>query len=111
MANKLYRIRFINEDKVYEVYAKHVYQGSLYGFVVIEDLVFGEGGGVVVDPQEERLKREFDGVKQTHIPMHAVLRIDQVAKQGASKVSSLGSGGKIASFPSPIYTPKSGDAD
>ena len=106
MASKLYRVRFINEDKVYEVYAKHVFQGSLYGFVVIEDLVFGENGGIVVDPQEERLKREFEGVKQTHIPMHAVLRIDQVSKQGVSKVSSVAGSNKVTSFPSPIYTPK-----
>jgi hypothetical protein len=107
MSKKLYRVRFLNEDKVYEVYAKHVYQGSLYGFVVIEGLVFGETSNVVVDPQEERLKREFEGVQQTHIPRHAVLRIAQVEKQGTAKISSLE--GKIASFPGPVYTPNSGD--
>ena len=107
MTKTLYRVRFLNEDKVYEVYAKHVYQGTLYGFVVIEGLVFGESSSVVVDPQEERLKREFEGVQQTYIPMHAVLRIDQVEKQGVSKISAVE--GKIASFPGPVYTPKSGE--
>jgi hypothetical protein len=109
MSKKLYRIRFINEDKVYEVYARHVYQGSMYGFVVIEDMVFGESSSMVVDPQEERLKREFEGVKQTHIPLHTVLRIDQVEKQGVSKISPAAAG-KVASFPSPVFVPKS-DAD
>ncbi len=104
MAEMLYKVRFVNEDKVYEVYAKHVYQGDMYGFVVIEDLVFGETSTVVVDPSEERLRREFDGVKQTYIPMHAVLRIDQVEKQGAAKISNID--GKVAHFPSPVYTPK-----
>ena len=107
MAKKIYRVRFVNEDKVYEVYAKHVYQGELYGFVIIEDLIFGETSSVVVDPQEERLQNEFEGVKQTYIPMHAVIRIDQVEKQGVAKVSNAE--GKVASFPSPIYTPKSSE--
>lgn len=109
MSKKIYRVRFLSEDKVYEIYAKHVYQGSLYGFVVIEDILFGETGSVVVDPSEERLKREFEGVRQTHVPMHAVLRIDQVEKQGAGRIQTAE--GKVASFPSPVYTPKTGGKD
>ena len=31
---------------------------------------------VVIDPSQERLEREFDGVTRSHIPLHAVLRID-----------------------------------
>lgn len=107
MSKKIYRVRFLSEDKVYEIYAKHVYQGSLYGFVVIEDILFGETGSVLVDPSEERLKREFEGVRQTHVPMHAVLRIDQVEKQGAARIQAAE--GKVTSFPSPVYTPKAGD--
>ncbi len=104
MSKKLYRIRFINEDKVYEIYARHVFQGELYGFVIIEDLVFEDAETVVVDPQQERLKREFEGVRQTCIPMHAVLRIDQVEKQGTAKVTAAGD--KVARFPgAPVYTP------
>jgi hypothetical protein len=106
MSKKIYRIRFLSEDKVYEIYAKHVYQGSLYGFVVIEDILFGETGSIVVDPVEERLKREFEGVRQTQVPMHAILRIDQVEKQGMPRIQAAE--GKIASFPSPVYTPKTG---
>jgi hypothetical protein len=107
---KIYRIRYLSEDKVYEIYAKHVYQGSLYGFVVIEDILFGESGSsVVVDPAEERLKREFEGVSQTQVPMHAVLRIDLVEKQGTARIQPAE--GKIANFPSPVYTPKTGGKD
>ncbi|GIX22081.1 MAG: hypothetical protein KatS3mg121_0864 [Gammaproteobacteria bacterium] len=102
----LYRIRFVGGDKVYELYAKKVYQGELYGFVVVEDLVFDTAGSVVVDPAQERLKREFEGVQQTLIPMHSVLRIDRVEKQGVAKVSVL-EGGKVAPLPTaPVYTPK-----
>ena len=64
-------------------------------------------GGGQPDPQEERLKREFEGVQQTYIPMHSVLRIDQVEKQGVAKISTVE--GKVTSFPGPVYTPKSVD--
>lgn len=100
----LYRVRFISEDKVYEIYAREVYQGDLYGFVVIEDLVFDTNTTLVVDPGEEKLKSEFEGVTQTIIPMHSVIRIDEVEKRGTAKVAQLN--GNVAQFPSPIYTPK-----
>ncbi len=109
MARKLYRVRFVNEDKIYEIYAKHVYQGNMYGFVVVEDVVFNESGSVVVDPSEERLKTEFEGVRQSYIPMHAIMRIDQVEKQGTAKIS--GAEGKVANFPSSIYTPKGSESN
>lgn len=104
----LYRIKFISQDKIYEVYAREVYQGDLYGFVVIENLVFDENSGLVVDPSEEKLKSEFDGVRQTIVPMHSVIRIDEVEKRGTAKIADVD--GKVAHFPSPIYTPKSGDS-
>jgi len=99
----LYRVRFISQDKVYEIYAREVYQGDLYGFVVIEQLVFDTNKTVVVDPGEEKLKTEFEGVTQTIIPMHSIIRIDEVEKRGTAKVIELK--GNVAQFPSPIYTP------
>lgn len=100
----LYRVTFINQEKVYEVYAKQVSQRELFGFVVLEDLVFGETSGVVVDPGQERLKNEFQGVKSTFIPMHAILRIDEVDKEGISKITQAGKEGNISQFPAAIYT-------
>lgn len=98
----LYRVRFISEDKVFEIYAREVYQGDLYGFVVIEELVFDTNTTLVVDPGEEKLKSEFEGVSQTIIPMHSIIRIDAVEKRGTPKVVELS--GNVAQFPSPIYT-------
>jgi len=99
----LYRVRFISQDKVFEIYAREVYQGDLYGFVMVEDLVFDANTTVLVDPGEEKLKSEFEGVSQTIIPMHSIIRIDMVEKRGVSKVVELD--GNVAQFPSPIYTP------
>ena len=38
----VYRVRFVSQDKIYELYAKDAFQGELYGFVVLEDLLFDE---------------------------------------------------------------------
>ena len=111
MANKLlFRIVFMNQGKIYEIYARRVAHGDLFGFVEVEDIVFGERTSVVVDPSEERLKSEFAGVQRTHIPMHAVIRIDEVEKQGVSKISEA-SGDNVAQFPMPMYTPGGNGGD
>lgn len=102
----IYKIQFMNQGKVYEIFARSVRQGELFGFLEVEKLVFGERATVVVDPSEERIKTEFSGVRRTFIPLHAVIRIDEVEKQGISKISKLE--GNIAHFPMPVYAP-SGD--
>ena len=99
----LYKIAFMNQGQVYEIYARSVGHGSLFGFIEVEELVFGERSSVVVDPSEERIKSEFDGVKRTYLPMHSVLRIDEVEKQGTSKISKID--GNVTQFPVPMYTP------
>ena len=69
--------------------------------------MFGERTQVVVDPSEERLQREFKGVQRTYLPMHSVLRIDQVTKQGTARIRDVErpESRKVTPFPMPIYTP------
>ena len=100
----IYKVLFASQGKVYEIYAREVSHGGLFGFVEIEELVFGERSALVVDPSEERIKSEFAGVKRTFIPLHSVLRIDEVEKQGVSKISKA-EGGNVAPFPTPLYAP------
>jgi hypothetical protein len=103
-ASHIFKVVFVNQGKVYEIYARKVSHGSLLGFVEVEDLVFGERSAVVVDPAEERIKAEFDGVRCTYLPMHSILRIDEVRKQGVSKISAL-EGSNVTQLPIPMYTP------
>lgn len=107
MAKKrLYRVIFFNQGTVYELYARRVQQGGLYGFVEIEGLSFGEKSSMVIDPTEERLKAEFSGVQRIQVPMHAVVRIDEVEKQGTAKIIPVpGKGDNVTPFPVPLYTP------
>lgn len=93
---EIFKITFLNKGQVYEVYAEQVYQSDLWGFIEIEDFVFGERSQMVVDPTEEKLKAEFNGVKRSFIPLQAIIRIDQVEKEGVAKISN---GENIAPFP------------
>ena len=99
----LYKIVFVSQGQVYEVYARGVSHGGLFGFVEVEDFVFGERTSVVVDPSEERIKSEFENVRRTYLPMHSIIRIDEVEKQGTSKITKAE--GNVTQFPMPIYTP------
>ena len=104
MSDKLlYKVVFISQGQVYEIYARNVSHGGLFGFIEVEKLVFGERTTVVVDPSEEKIKAEFENVRRTYLPMHSIIRIDEVDKQGASKISKVE--GNVTQFPVPIYTP------
>jgi hypothetical protein len=107
MSTHIFKVMFVNQGKVYEIYARKVQHGALLGFVEVEELVFGERSTVVVDAAEEKVKAEFDGVKRTYLPMHSVLRIDEVRKQGVSKISAY-DGTNVTQFPMPVYTPGDG---
>jgi hypothetical protein len=109
-SSHIFKIMFVNQGKVYEIYARKVGQGRLFGFIEVEELVFGERTTVVVDPGEERIKSEFTGVKCTMLPMHSILRIDEVKKQGVSKISALEGGASVAQFPLGMYSPGSGES-
>lgn len=106
-ASHIFKVQFVNQGKVYEIYARKVTHGALFGFIEVEELVFGERSTVVLDPSEERIKTEFAGVKRTFLPMHSILRIDEVKKQGVSKITAF-EGANVTQFPVPLYsTPQS----
>jgi hypothetical protein len=107
---RLFKITFLNQGQVYEIYAKRVSQGGLLGFIEVEGLVFGEKTRVVVDPTEERLQREFEGVKRCYLPMHSVVRVDEVEKQGPSRISEAPKG-NVAAFPVPYFRPGRGESE
>ena len=86
---RIFRISFINHGKVYQLHAEHVSQGDLYGFVEVRDLLFDEHTSVVIDPAEEKLKNEFGSVSRIMVPMHSVIRIDEVEKRGQNKILDM----------------------
>ena len=95
----IYRIYFHSHGQIYEVYARSFYQSDVYGFVVI--YIFGERSQMVIDPAEDKLRSEFETVQRSFIPMHAVIRIDEVEKEGVAKITDS-SGSNVTPFPMPI---------
>lgn len=108
----IYRIVYQQQGEACEIYARYLYQSDLYGFVELEELLFGEKSSLVVDPGEEKLKSTFAGVKRTFIPMHAVIRIDEVEAPGTPKVSDLPDPelkSNISHFPRSFMPPRQED--
>jgi len=107
-SNHIYKIIFVNQGKVYEIYARKVSHGTLFGFVEVEELGFGGRSSVVLDPGEERLKSEFAGVARSYLPLQSIIRIDEVRKHGVSKIHAL-EGANVAQFPVSLLPPSAGD--
>lgn len=56
---------------------------------------------MLIDPAEDKLRSEFEGVQRSFIPMHSIVRIDEVEKEGVAKITSNG-GEKVTPFPLPM---------
>ena len=100
----VYRVLFVSQGEIYEVYAREIYQSELYGFIEVEQFLFGNRTQLVVDPGEEKLKNELAGVTRSYIPVHLVLRIDEVEKEGVPKVTEVKGAGNVMPF-APINGP------
>jgi hypothetical protein len=98
---KLFKVVFLNHGKIYEIYAKKVHASELYGFVQVSDLVFEAQSSVLVDPSEEKLHDEFKKTRHLHLPMHAVIRVEEVEERGLAVIRDAQTGEKITPFPMP----------
>lgn len=96
---KLFRIAFLNHGKVYELFCSEVCTSGLLGFVEVSGLEFGDKDSLVVDPTEEKVRDEFEGVEILHLPMHSVLRVEQVKQKGTAVIRDRESGEKVTPFP------------
>lgn len=102
MAKTLYKISFLSSGKVYELYARQVSSGALWGFIEVAELVFDVRDGVVVDPVEEQLRDEFASTRVLHLPMQAVLRVEEVERRGAAAIRDAATGENVVTpFPLP----------
>jgi hypothetical protein len=84
-----YRVTFMNEaastHELFQICARNVSPSDLYGLVEISDFIFPDSQ-IVYNPGEERIRREFGGVKRTWVPYHSIVRIDEVADTTVSEI-------------------------
>ncbi|GAB5414231.1 MAG: DUF1820 family protein [Congregibacter sp.] len=99
----VYKVIFQSGNQVVEVFARQIYQSDMWGFIEVEEFLFGERSQILVDPAEEKLKSEFSGVTRSYIPLQSIIRIDEVAKEGVAKISEVKPGelANVTSFPIP----------
>jgi hypothetical protein len=96
---KMYRVAFAHHGKVYELNCSSVVSSGLWGFVEISGLLFQDGDALVVDPTEEKLRAEFENTHVLHLPLHSVLRVEEVRKPGQAVIRDRESGEKVTPFP------------
>ncbi len=102
--HKFYKIIFVSHDQLYEIYARQVYQADLMGFIAVEGLCFSKKDSIVIDPSEESLRNQFADVNRFFIPIHSVVRIEEVTHLGQPKIHDTGD--NIAQFPTGAYQEK-----
>jgi hypothetical protein len=110
-AEPIYRVIFNNQGEVYELYTRYIFQSEMYGFIEVEELLFDESqidnasDKVEAKISFDKLKLEFSGVKRSFIPLPSIIRVDEMEKLGAIKVSpSKGDPeGNVRHFPSPAF--------
>ena len=95
---KLYKVTFLNHGRIYELYARHVASGNLWGFTEVSELVFDVNDGVVIDPTEERLRDEFGDTRVLHLPMQSIVRIEEVEKKGQSAIRDAATGESVVTL-------------
>ena len=101
--NPVYKVIFQNGNQVVELFARQIYQSDMWGFIEVEEFLFGERSQLLVDPSEEKLRNEFGGVQRSYIPLQSVIRIDEVAKEGVARISEVkaSDSAKVTTLPLP----------
>lgn len=80
-----YKVTFSNEKELYQVCARRVVSSDLYGLVEIGDFIFPKNK-LLYNPGEERIRREFEGIRRTWVPYHAIVRIDEISDERESEI-------------------------
>ncbi|MDI5934867.1 DUF1820 family protein [Halomonas sp. M4R5S39] len=106
-AKPIYRVVFHQQGEVWELYVREIFQSDLWGFIEIEEFVFEDVSKLVVDPSADKLRRTFDGVGRSYLPLNAIVRIDEVEREGPPR--AVKSEGRVAEFPRSFAPPPKGE--
>jgi hypothetical protein len=105
--SKIFHVRFVEQQQLYDIYARQVLQSHLHGFIEVSDFVFSVSSELVIDPSEERLKSELSNVERLFVPLYAITRLEQVKQKGVVKIKPLNTKeqGNISRFPDMMMSP------
>ncbi len=76
----IYRILFIQQDELKELYSQYISEETLVGFIEADTLLVHDSSGQWVVESTE--------VKRCYIPLHTIVRIDEIILDGPLKKSA-----------------------
>ncbi len=84
---KLFRIQFTTGKKEYDIKAQVVRDSEFFGFLEVSDFILTDPSKVVITPEEDALKKEFENTKRILIPYQHIKRIDEYDNEEKKIVS------------------------
>jgi hypothetical protein len=92
--NPTFRIIFKCGTEIIEIYANQVFQSELWGFLEVESFIVEASD----DSINNKVKKDFTGIKRSYIPITSIVRIDELEQRESSK-KPIKSGSNIKPFP------------
>lgn len=90
MNKKLFKINFINSEKeTLTIHASKVNPSEYLGLIEVSDIVFLDSSDIILNPQDDKIKKEFKNVERTFLPLNSIIRIDEVFFQKETQVVRL----------------------
>lgn len=75
----IYRIVFLQQEDIKEIYAQYISEETLVGFIEADTLIDYDPAKAIVNTSE---------VRRCYIPLHTILRIDEVMPDNLLQKSS-----------------------
>jgi len=86
--NNIFRVHFTWKEKQYELKARSLDMTHPY-FVSIKDLVLPPENGVLINPADDEIRRNFSEVRQLMLPFQSVSLIEEFTEDPDAKTDSL----------------------
>ncbi len=90
MKKKLFKIHFLDEEKKKNIiYSSKVNPSSFLGLIELSDIVFLDTSEILITPDDDKIRKEFQDVERTFLPINAIIRIDEIVLENETPVIKL----------------------
>lgn len=80
----VYRTVFTHLDQVFTLYSRGVSEETLVGFIEVDDIL-AVSQEIILSSENQATQNlyieQMESIKRTYIPMHAVVRIDEMSRK------------------------------
>jgi hypothetical protein len=90
MKKKLFKVQFLhNQKEIKTIYANKINPSSFLGLIEVSDIVFIDSSEILINPDDEKIRKEFKDVERTFLPINTIIRIDEVILENETPVIKL----------------------